>query len=101
MGYEKKFKAAVIWIFRELLGEKLNCPVGYILSKNTLKAIINSDKDLALAIETEINRGRKEKKRISRQAIQVLCDQAMQSPHLPSPPPKRKRKHSPKLQPVT
>jgi len=96
MSYEKKLKAAKIWIFRELLGEKLNCPVGYILSRNALKNIINSDKDLVLAIEKEINRGRNPHKRISRQAIQALCDQAVQSPHLPAPPPKkRKRKHSP------
>ena len=99
MSYEKKLKAAAVWIFRELLGEKLNCPVGYILSRNALKNIINSNKDLVPAIETEINRGRNPHKRISRQAIQTLCDQAMQSPHLPSPPPKKRtRKHGPKLQ---
>jgi len=39
MSYEKRLKAATVWIFRELLGEKLNCPVGYILSKSALKNI--------------------------------------------------------------
>ena len=103
MSYEKKRLAAAVWIFRELFGEKLNCPVGYILSKNAMKAIVNrvnNDNNLVPAIETEINRGRKEKKRINRQAIQTLYDLAALSPHLPSPPPKRKRKHISNLQPV-
>ncbi|MDR2728844.1 MAG: hypothetical protein LBB56_06905 [Chitinispirillales bacterium] len=103
MSYEKKRLAASVWIFRELFGEKLNCPVGYILSKKSMKAIINrvsNGNNLVPAIEIEINRGRKEKKRINRQAIQTLYDLAALSPHLPSPPPKRKRKHISNLQPV-
>ncbi|MDR0331782.1 MAG: hypothetical protein LBH93_08760, partial [Chitinispirillales bacterium] len=41
MPFEKKRLAAAVWIFRELLGEKFDCPVGYMLPKRSLAAALD------------------------------------------------------------
>jgi len=89
---DKKRLAASVWIFRELLGERLNCPVGYILSKKAMAQIISTPEELLAALERELNRGRKEARRIRMQTIEDLYAQALRSPELPAPPgPRRLR----------
>jgi ribonuclease D len=69
----KKDLARRVWIFRELVGEHFDRPVGYILSTKALPAIIDGFADpgperrsLALAehLATELDRGRKAGRRI-------------------------------------
>lgn len=83
LSFEKKRMAAGIWIFREMLGEKFDCPVGYILSRKALTAIISSGGDLVVALERELNRDRKPQKRLSAGMIRALFEAAMKSPHIP------------------
>jgi ribonuclease D len=82
LPFEKKKLAAGLWIFRELLGERFDCPVGYILPKKTLAAILGSNRELVSAIEWQINVGRKSSKRLAMGLIRELFDKAMQSPHV-------------------
>jgi ribonuclease D len=86
MPFEKKKMAAGLWIFRELLGQKFDCPVGYLMSRKTLASIINSDAEIVSAIDKEINRERKQNKRLPAAMIRELFEQAMQSPHIPQKP---------------
>ena len=83
---EKKRLAAALWIFRELLGEKFDCPVGYIMPKKELAAILGNSggNNLAAALEREINRNRKPHKRLSGKLIQELFEKAAASPHIPA-----------------
>jgi ribonuclease D len=92
MPYEKKKQAAGLWIFRELLGEKFDCPVGYLLSKKSLANVVNSGGDLIVSLEREINRGRKPNKRLSAGLIRDLFDKAMMSPHIPPRPAVKRRR---------
>ncbi|MDR0306270.1 MAG: hypothetical protein LBI42_05455 [Chitinispirillales bacterium] len=100
MPYGKKRQAALLWIFRELLGEKINCPVGYILSKKAMKNIVNGGSDLLKLLEIELNRGRRRERQISMQVINMLFDKAMQSPYLPSLNVKKKHRDSLNLKEV-
>jgi len=94
LPWEKKRLAAGLWIFRELLGEKFDCPVGYLLPKKTLASILNGGEELVSALEREINRGRKQHKRLNIALIRELFDRAMQSPHIPQKPTiKRRHQH--------
>jgi ribonuclease D len=92
MPFEKKRLAATVWIFRELLGERFDCPVGYLLSKKSLCQALYSDKDLPNALETELNRNRKPQKRLGIGLIKELLDTAMRSPHIPEKPTAVKRR---------
>ncbi len=83
LNSEKKRLAASIWIFRELLGEKLNCPVGYLLSKKSMTQILHSEADLHHALECELNRGRRDSRKIRQETIRILMAQAASSPFLP------------------
>ena len=93
LPWEKKRLAAGLWIFRELLGEKFDCPVGYLLSKKALASVLNSEKEIVAALEWEINRCRKPQKRLNIALVRDLFDRAMKSPHIPLKPPV-KRRHS-------
>jgi len=92
MPFEKKRRAAALWIFRELLGERFDCPVGYLLPKKLLCQVLYSDKDLPHAIETELNRHRKPQKKLGLELIKELLDTASRSPHIPSKPAAIKRR---------
>ncbi|MCL2219692.1 MAG: hypothetical protein FWC23_06605 [Chitinispirillia bacterium] len=89
LPFDKKKLAAGLWIFRELLGERLDCPVGYLLPKKILASILSSNNEIVSAIESAINSGRKPRKRMNAALIRELFDRAMQSPHIPLKPPKR------------
>ena len=86
MPHEKKRRAATIWIFRELLGEMLDCPVGYLLSKRSMVQAAHSDDDLAAALEMELNYGRKSHKRLRMGLISDLLEKASRSQHIPRVP---------------
>jgi ribonuclease D len=88
LPFDKKKLAAGLWIFRELLGERFDCPTGYILPKKALAPILGSNKELVSALESEINRGRKPHKRMDITLIRELFDKAMLSPHIPLKQPK-------------
>jgi ribonuclease D len=92
MPFEKKKLAAAAWIFRELMGERFDCPVGYLLSKKSLCQALYSDKDLPNALEAEVNRNRKPQKKLGLGLIKELLDTAMRSPHIPEKPATVKRR---------
>jgi ribonuclease D len=94
MPFEKKRLAAAVWIFRELLGERFDCPVGYLLSKKSLCQALYSDRDLPNALEAELNRNRKPQKRLDIGLIKELLDVAMRSPHIPEKPTAIKRRRT-------
>lgn len=84
MRPEKKLLAASVWIFRELLGQKLNCPVGYILSKKSMAQIIMQPRgSVVKELENELNRTRRASKKIRMETIRILYEKASRSPHLP------------------
>ncbi|MDR3012078.1 MAG: hypothetical protein LBU70_02570 [Chitinispirillales bacterium] len=91
LPFIKKKIAATVWIFRELLGEKFDCPVGYLLSRKALADIINSSDNVAVAIEREINRDRNSHKRLGMSLIKSLLEKAAQSPYIPEKPVVRRR----------
>lgn len=64
LTFKQKQRAATIWIFRELLGERYNCPVGYMLSKKTMNMIVRGDQDQVAMLHTELNRYRSSAKTI-------------------------------------
>jgi ribonuclease D len=84
----KKDLARLVWIFRELVGEHFDCPVGYILSTKALPAIVDDlagpgqagGKGTGASLETrfpvlvdqltsELNKGRRPEKRINRNFV--------------------------------
>jgi len=83
MSHEKKRRAATIWIFRELLGESLDCPVGYLLSKKAMVSAMHGGDDLAAALEIELNYGRRSYKKLRMGVIEELLKKASRSPHIP------------------
>jgi hypothetical protein len=84
MPFEKKRKAAALWIFREYLGERFDCPVGYILPRKLLAAIMSGDdRDMVAAIDKVINSYRKPHKRLAIGMIREYYERAMRSPHIP------------------
>ncbi len=86
MSFEKRRRAAALWIFRELLGERFDCPVGYLLPRKTLCQVLYSDKELPYALEAELNRHRKPQKKLSLDLIMDVLNTAMRSPYIPSKP---------------
>jgi hypothetical protein len=58
-------------MFRELVGEHFDCPVGYILSTKALPDIVSAARPDLLAdlLESELNRGRRPEKRIGREFV--------------------------------
>jgi ribonuclease D len=92
MPFEKKRRAAALWIFRELLGERFDCPVGYLLSKKSLCQALYSDKEPPDALAAELNRNRRPQKWLGIGLIKELLDTASRSPHIPEKPPAIKRR---------
>lgn len=69
--------AAVVWVFRELIGKHFNCPVGYVLSKQAMTACIRDSEHLMSCLERELNRGRSEKKRIRKELVEKCYQEAL------------------------
>ncbi len=65
LGAAEKELARLIWIFRELVGEHFDTPVGYILSTKGLPRLLEGGPArLADRLEEELNRDRRPAKRV-------------------------------------
>jgi ribonuclease D len=73
----EKDQAKLIWIFREVLGEHLDKPVGYMLSRGSMLAVLRSGHPLPDALEEEMNRHRN-KNKISRAMVDMLYEKTLQ-----------------------
>jgi ribonuclease D len=74
---EKRGKAAVAWVFRELMGKHFDCPVGYILSKHALAAAIADHENMQASLERELNRGRSTGKRVTKTLVEKCFNEAL------------------------
>lgn len=72
---DRKRLAKVVWIFRELLGEHFDCPAGYILSRGAMANIVKAE-SVVSALEIELNRNRREHKRIGMPLIEKIYARA-------------------------
>jgi ribonuclease D len=72
----EKRLAAIVWAFRELMGEHFDCPVGYMLPKAAVVDIITNGDDIITNLEREMNRGRKRENEVSRELILRLYRRA-------------------------
>jgi ribonuclease D len=63
---DRKEQARLVWIFRELVGEHFDRPVGYMISTKLLPQLLDGDPAmLAVRLEQALNSGRRPDKRIS------------------------------------
>jgi len=76
LSSEKKILGRNVWIFRELLGEYLNCPAGYIFSKKSMNNIISEKDKILIRLHEELNRNRGNKKRIDMELIKKIYRKA-------------------------
>jgi len=77
LGPDKRRKAAVAWVFRELMGRHFDCPVGYILSKRALAEAVADSSNMAVSLERELNRGRSTEKRVKKALVEKYFNEAM------------------------
>ena len=77
LGPERRRKAAIAWIFRELMGRHFDCPVGYILSKHALAAAIADHENMPASLEWELNRGRSTGKRVTKTLVEKYFNEAL------------------------
>lgn len=76
-GPGQKELARLLWIFRELVGEHFDCPVGYIISTKAFPDIIKDrPADVASRLVIELNKGRRAEKRIERAFVEAKLAQA-------------------------
>jgi ribonuclease D len=73
----QKHSAAVVWVFRELMGKHFDCSVGYILSKSAMVHCIQDPERMALALEQELNRGRSKEKWVSKSLVDKYYQEAL------------------------
>ena len=76
LNNNRKKMARAVWIFRELLGEKFDCPVGYLMSKSSMIAVTKS-RDAVAAIACELNKNRRDNKKLSTALIEKLYERAV------------------------
>jgi ribonuclease D len=76
LGPEAKERARLLWTFRELVGEHFDCPVGYILATKVLPSLAAEGAELSTRIEEELNRHRREGKRLGRSFIEEYLGKA-------------------------
>ena len=81
-GYERlrpaqRQAAAVVWVFRELIGKHFDCPVGYILSKHAMAACIRDPEHMVLSLERELNRGRSVEKKVNKSLVEKYYREAL------------------------
>jgi ribonuclease D len=77
LGRAQRRAAAAVWVFRELVGRHFDCPVGYILSKHAMAACIRDPEHTAACLEQELNRGRSAKKKVNREFVEKLYQEAL------------------------
>ncbi len=68
--------AAAVWVFRELMGNHFDCPVGYILSKQAMMSCIRDPDHAVTCLEMELNRGRNAENRLKKGLIEKLYKEA-------------------------
>jgi len=76
LNKEKRKLGKTVWIFRELLGEHFNCPSGYIFSIKSMNDIINEKESILTKLEDELNRNRRDKKKINMAFIKKIYREA-------------------------
>jgi ribonuclease D len=76
LSSEKKILGRTVWIFRELIGEYLNCPAGYIFSKKSMNNIISEKDKILIRLQEELNRNNGIKKRIDMELIKKFYHKA-------------------------
>jgi ribonuclease D len=69
--------AAEVWIFRELLGKHYDCPVGYILSKESMLACTREPGRIVEALDRELNRKRPADRRVHLSLIRRYYNEAL------------------------
>lgn len=69
---DQKRLAAKVWIFREMLGRHFDCPVGYLLSKQSMARVIRDPENIVELLIREVNNSRRPEKRISGTLIRKL-----------------------------
>lgn len=72
----EKHTAACIWVFRELLGKHVNCPVGYILSKPAMSAILKKQTSLRDSLLQELNHDRSFEKHVKVSLVEKYLQEA-------------------------
>ncbi len=74
---EKKKAARLVWVFRELIGERFDSPVGYIISTKRLPAVLAGPEDaLAARLEEALNEGRRPERRLSASLVAQALEEA-------------------------
>ncbi|MFA6507297.1 MAG: hypothetical protein WCT14_14460 [Treponemataceae bacterium] len=77
LGPEKKELARLLWIFRELVGEYFDTPVGYIISTKALPDLIQKGPEaLAARLIFELNKGRRTGRRIELVFVEDILSKA-------------------------
>jgi len=66
---KKKELAKLAWIAREMIGERLDIPVGYLLSKKVLPAVIEEEEEFTDRLLSELNRNRRGPKKLTREFV--------------------------------
>ena len=74
---QQRRAAAAVWVFRELVGKHFNCPVGYVLSKQSMVAAIAGPLRIEQSLERELNHGRSSKKKVPSAFIEKYFREAM------------------------
>lgn len=75
---DKKRLAANVWVFRELLGKYYDLPVGFLLSKQSMVKVIKEPENLLFSLESELNRNRKNGKKIEPGLIDKYYNRAVE-----------------------
>ncbi len=76
LNREKQELAALLWAFREMLGEHYDCPVGYLIPKSAMNDIIRDNKMMLEMLQKELNRNRN--RRIDPQLVSNLYRKAVE-----------------------
>lgn len=73
---EKKELAALLWAFREMLGEHYDCPVGYLIPKSAMNDIIRDKKLMLEMLQKELKGNRN--RRIDPELVSNLYKKAVE-----------------------
>lgn len=88
---DKKELARLVWVFRELVGEHFDCPVGYLLSTKALPDLVADGPDpLAERLERALNRDRRPERRLGTDFVAEKLRAARDSLSATAAPPSRR-----------
>jgi ribonuclease D len=77
LSANRRYAAAIVWVIRELIGKHFDCPVGYVLSKSAMSAIIRSPDSIVISMERELNRQRSGPKKLKMKLIETFFQKAI------------------------